>query len=43
MAAQLRVDATDITYGKYYEEYCRKTNTLLEEQDSTKNKSGKRD
>ena len=32
MADKLEIPATDITYAKFYEEYCRKHNTLLEEQ-----------
>ena len=39
MAKNLNVEATDVTYAKYYEEYCRKTNTLLEEQVTKKKKS----
>jgi hypothetical protein len=29
MAKELNIEATDLTYSKYYEEYCRMTNTLL--------------
>lgn len=39
MAKSLNVEATDVTYAKYYEEYCRNTNTLLEEQVSKKSKA----
>ena len=38
MAKQLQIPATDITYAKYYEEYCRNTNTYLEEQSDIKKK-----
>lgn len=32
MADALGIKATDITYGKYYQEYCRQNNTLSQEQ-----------
>jgi hypothetical protein len=39
MAKALGVPATDITYSKYYEEYCRDTNTLSPEQEQKLKKS----
>jgi len=38
MSKKLGVEATDITYAKFYEEYCRNTNTLLEDQVKEKKK-----
>ena len=38
MSQKLGITATDITYAKFYEEYCRNTNTLLEDQVKDKKK-----
>ena len=38
MGEKLEIPATDMTYAKFYEEYCRKHNTLLEEQVDCKKK-----
>ena len=32
MAKELEVEASDITYHKYYEDYCKKFNVLSDEQ-----------
>ena len=42
MANRLKVPATDITYAKFYEDYCRQHNALLNGEEKDNQMNGKK-